>query len=301
MNASGFPWPPLDTWINHLAVTPDSNILIGACIDRTIRLWHAQTNQPLFPPLKGHTNSVRCLIIANDGMRFFSGSDEGAIRVWNLNSPETSTEVWNNAHRGAVRTMALSPNGQLAASAGDDGTVRLWNIVHRVPVGESLKYHKFPIASLAFSSTGNYLASGDEGGCLSIWLVSNEGLKIKSQIKHPHAVPIYSLIATPGTDDVFAGCGDCTVRRWNLAASTQVGAPWKGHADAIRCVTLINNKLVTGSNDSTIRVWDTGTGAQIGEAWVGPSTPVETIATDPKGKFIASAGANELWSWFVSQ
>lgn len=300
MNACGTPWPSLDTWINHIAITPDSAILIAACLDRTIRLWHLETSQPLCPPLKGHTNSVRCLAITPNATRLLSGADEGAIRVWNMNQPENALAVWTMAHRGAVRCLAISPDGRLAASAGDDGVVRLWSLVYDSEVGCPIKGHQNPISSLSFNAEGNLLISGDEGGCLTVWTFENNIPKVRLQLRIPNAIGISGITPLPGINEIVTSCTDSTVRKWDLNKGIQIGSPWKEHTDAVRCLALLKDKVVSGSSDTSIRVWEASDGKPVGDAWTGPTMPIETIAAAPNGKIVVSAGPGEMWTWLLA-
>jgi len=58
---------------------------------------------------------------------------------------------------------------------------------------------------------------------------------------------------------VSSGSG-CTVRAWDLAASSPVGEPFTGHADTVFAVAVVELDgcpvVVSGSGDGIVRVWD---------------------------------------------
>jgi WD40 repeat protein len=56
------------------------------------------------------------------------------------------------------------------AAAGADDTIRLWNLTAPEPrVTEALKGHKGDVRSVAFTTDGKTLASGDAGGIVLLW------------------------------------------------------------------------------------------------------------------------------------
>jgi WD40 repeat protein len=47
-----------------------------------VRLWDADTGQPIGDPLTGHTDAVSSVAFSPDGQRLLSGSYDNTVRLW---------------------------------------------------------------------------------------------------------------------------------------------------------------------------------------------------------------------------
>ncbi len=93
-----------------------SNGIIYRCEGATVPHLHE---------MRGHTDSVRWVVLDEIENRLISSSKDKTVRVWNL---ETDGHHILSGHTDYVYQLALSPSHHMVASAGGDGTVRLWRI-----------------------------------------------------------------------------------------------------------------------------------------------------------------------------
>ena len=109
-----------------------------------MRLWDADTGQPLGDPLTGHTDPVRSVAFSPDGHRLASASSDGTVRLWDADTGQPLGQPLTG-HTGPVISVAFSPDGHRLASASHDATVRLWNADTGQPLGDPLTGHTGPV------------------------------------------------------------------------------------------------------------------------------------------------------------
>ena len=75
--------------------------------------------------LRGHSHFVSDVAISQDGVFALSGSWDGTLRLWNIETGVTSRQF--NDHKKDVLSVAFSRDNRQIVSAGRDKTIKLWN------------------------------------------------------------------------------------------------------------------------------------------------------------------------------
>ena len=65
-----------------MAFSPDGQRIVSGSADKTVRLWNADTGQPIGDPLTGHTDFVYSVAFSPDGQHIVSGSYDKTLRLW---------------------------------------------------------------------------------------------------------------------------------------------------------------------------------------------------------------------------
>ncbi|MGK7935516.1 MAG: WD40 repeat domain-containing protein [Xenococcaceae cyanobacterium] len=157
------------------AWSADGNYLASGNLDKTISLLHWDNPPPwLMQGFPGKVSQVRWSDIRKKGSPLLASACQDGIIIWQLDSLDKSWQSYVlQKHQGFVKAIAFQPNSLLLASAGDDGYIYLWHSAKKV--GQTLKGANQGFASLAWHSTGKYLAAGGQQGELIIWSKSFNG------------------------------------------------------------------------------------------------------------------------------
>jgi WD40 repeat protein len=232
-------------------------------------------------PLPGHEKSTKAAAFSSDGHWLATGSDDGAIRLWNLADVDpTSQSVPVGRHDGAVRGLAFSPDGTWLVSGGADGELRFWRrTVKGASAGPVFSGREHgPIQTFAISPSGDWLVFGTQNGNVCIWKLSAEGLaqapcdigKQETPVTRVQFSPKGRWLATaqiPGWDDPdeldTRPDHHAKIRLWDLSADFPHREPrGLGHEDHLTEPSL---QAIAFDKDETrlavtygyqVQVWD---------------------------------------------
>jgi WD40 repeat protein len=238
---------------------------------------------PLLRILNGHGGRVHAVAVTADGRRAVSGSEDGTVRVWDL---EAGTAVHAlTGHHAEVHAVAVSADGRRAVSGSYDGTVRVWDLEAGTAV-HTLTGHGWLVSAVAVTADGRRAVSGGQDKTLRVWDLE-AGTEVYALTGHDW---VDAVTVTPdGRRAVSGGGEDGMVRVWDLEAGAAAHA-LTGHDGRVTTVAVSGDgrRAVSGGRDGTVRVWDLEAGTAVhalpGHDWVW------AVTVTPDGRRAVSGG-----------
>jgi WD40 repeat protein len=141
--------------VTGLALSPDGRLLAGAA-GKAVMLWDAETGEAR-ATLPGHAAAVTALGFSADGKRLVSGSEDGAVKLWDVASKKEA-EGKLPKQRGAVRSLLFGGDGRTLLVGAEGSPVRVFSTASlheltRIPFDGCLD-------AVAVAPDGNTIAVG---------------------------------------------------------------------------------------------------------------------------------------------
>ena len=225
-------------------------LVASASADKTVRVWNFQERSAVV--LRGHEDWVNAVKIDSASRTLFSTSDDGTIRLWDLDTKRTirkfekSTE--SEGHNGQVQQIVLLPP-EFNCDGADKGGA-CWND----------QGNDSP--SLSYSDDANdqdnakarplpprYMLTGGLDTTIRLWDV-HRGVCVQTFFGHLEG--IWALAAD--TLRVVSGANDGMVKIWD-PCSGKCERTFTSHTGPVTCVGLNDRRMCTGSEDHEIKLY----------------------------------------------
>lgn len=222
-----------------------------AAIDR----YAADASSDEWARFGDHTHAITCLALSPDDRWLASGSEDQAIRIWDLSSYRPMACCRGHTH--AITSLAFHQGGRLLMSAADDKTFRAWDPL----TGKEAYRFAGHVASirhltispddkLVLTAAGN--PQGKKENVLRLWdLASRKEIRCFKGHQDQVNCGAFSLDGTR----IVSGSNDGTVRTWDIASGKERQL-FQGHVGAITSVAFTPDGMHVLYAGDTARLLD---------------------------------------------
>ena len=256
--------------INALAFAPEGSPSYGGCLasgsaDGTIRFWNPNNGQELATFTAGHTEWVKAVAFAEDGITLSSAAHNGTVDVWSLVTRREFTTL-SAGHSDLAEFATFSTDGRFFVTRGYNGPIafdpygwgsrysfdgrgsmQLWEVTTDEKLPGSWQKVADTISAFKFSHDGKVLASRGPKEDIRVWDIKsgielsriNVGSPFPRQLMFsPDStlLAVYGIHGIPlvwGTDAGHQFPAFTTERASSLAFSPDGTVLALGHTDSI--------------------------------------------------------------------
>ena len=249
--------------IKTVCFSPDGNMaLFGGGNTFEMELWDLDDpeKEKIIRKYGEHSNDINEVCFSSDGKKALSGSSDGTIKLWNVDSGEC--EYTLEGHMSGVTSVCFSADDTKIISGGGNCSVKMWGKkecvdssvkvwdIKEIECVRSFKKHTKSIESVRFSPNALTILSGSCDGTMKLYDVSQR--KVIHSFEG-HSGPIYSVCFNRDGSRAFSGSKDGTMKIWNTRTGACIRTFEAG--GAVHSVCFSSKGVLTGDSNGKIKLW----------------------------------------------
>jgi periodic tryptophan protein 2 len=204
--------------MNTLSYSPDGQHVATGGDDGKVKVWNS-TSGFCFVTFSEHSATVSAVDFAKQGQVLFSASLDGTVRAFDL-VRYRNFRTFTSPTPVQFASLAVDPSGEVVAAGSIDSfEVFLWS-VQTGKLLDILTGHDGPVTALAFSPTGNFLASGSWDKSVRVWTVYGRSGAVEPFML---SSDVLALAFRPDGNELAAATLDGQIAFWDVGLGKQTG------------------------------------------------------------------------------
>merc|ERR1711959_540542 len=244
-------------WVTSIATTNENpEMILSASRDKTVMVWQITGEDMKYgapkKALRGHGHFVQDVVISSDGQFALSGSWDGTLRLWDLNTGLTTRRFVG--HSKDVLSVAFSADNCQIVSGSRDKTIKLWNTLGECKYTITDKGHTEWVSCVRFSPNPQnpVIVSAGWDKYVKVWELAT----CRIQTDHVgHTGYINTVTISPDGSLCASGGKDGTTMLWDLNESKHLYSLTAG--DEIHALVFSPNRYwLCAATASSIIIFD---------------------------------------------
>jgi guanine nucleotide-binding protein subunit beta-2-like 1 protein len=244
-------------WVTSIATTMEApDMLISASRDRSIIVWTLTRDMEQYGVAKkrltGHAHYVQDVAISSDGQFALSGSWDATLRLWDLNTGNTTRRFIG--HTKDVLSVAFSADNRQIVSGSRDKTINLWNTLGQCKYTITDDGHKEWVSCVRFSPNliTPLIVSAGWDKIVKVWNLNH--CKLRTNLIG-HTGYVNTVTVSPDGSLCASGGKDGTAMLWDLNEGRHLSSLDAG--DIIHALVFSPIRYwLCAATAHTIKIWD---------------------------------------------
>jgi len=231
-------------------------MLLSASRDKTLILWTLTREDEKYGVakrrLKGHSHYVQDVAISSDGQFALSGSWDGTLRLWDLNTGTTTRNFYG--HTKDVLSVAFSADNRQIVSGSRDKSINLWNTLGQCKFVITEDGHKEWVSCVRFSPNlaTPLIVSAGWDKMVKVWNLTH--CKLRTNLIG-HTGYVNTVTVSPDGSLCASGGKDGTAMLWDLNEGRHLSSLDAG--DIIHALVFSPIRYwLCAATASAIKIWD---------------------------------------------
>ncbi|KAM0930391.1 hypothetical protein ACQ4PT_001091 [Festuca glaucescens] len=159
-------------YITSLAVHPTKPYVLSSTL-RDIYLWDWDNDWNCVQTFSEHSGTVEHITFnPRDHNNFASSSADRTVKVWNLDSPESSYTLSGHSDTVTCLDFFTRDDQLYLISCSDDLTVKIWDMKEKTCI-RTIEAFTSPVTCVISHSDRPYLVTGSKDGLVHLWSSSS--------------------------------------------------------------------------------------------------------------------------------